>query len=80
MDKKDEESGAYGNPFKRLERATVLQEVGGKPSCFLNSFVFHLIFVVFHCKARTFNETPINAKKCIQILTKIIYLINQVRR
>ncbi|CAF4479529.1 unnamed protein product [Rotaria socialis] len=27
--------------------------------------------------ARTFNETPINARKCIQILTKIIYMINQ---
>ncbi|CAF4906384.1 unnamed protein product, partial [Rotaria sp. Silwood1] len=27
--------------------------------------------------ARTFNETPVNARKCIQILTKIIYMINQ---
>ncbi|CAF1691184.1 unnamed protein product, partial [Rotaria sp. Silwood1] len=28
-------------------------------------------------EARTFNETPVNARKCIQILTKIIYMINQ---
>ncbi|CAO1419178.1 unnamed protein product [Diamesa tonsa] len=28
-------------------------------------------------EARTFNETPVNAKKCIHILTKILYLINQ---
>lgn len=30
-------------------------------------------------EARTFNETPVNAKKCIHILTKILYLLNQVR-
>ncbi|CAF3506659.1 unnamed protein product [Rotaria socialis] len=53
QDKKDEESGTSGNPYKNLEKASVLQE------------------------ARTFNETPINARKCIQILTKIIYMINQ---
>lgn len=28
-------------------------------------------------ETRTFNQTPLNAKKCIQILTKILYLINQ---
>ncbi|KAL5284673.1 COPG1 family protein [Megaselia abdita] len=28
-------------------------------------------------ETRTFNETPVNARKCIQILTKILYLINQ---
>lgn len=28
-------------------------------------------------EARTFNETPVNAKKCTAILTKILYLINQ---
>ncbi|CAF4124803.1 unnamed protein product, partial [Rotaria sp. Silwood1] len=50
---KDEESGTSGNPYKNLEKASVLQE------------------------ARTFNETPVNAQKCIQILTKIIYMINQ---
>ncbi|CAF4564961.1 unnamed protein product [Rotaria sp. Silwood2] len=53
QDKKDEESGTSGNPYKNLEKASVLQE------------------------ARTFNETPVNARKCIQILTKIIYMINQ---
>ncbi|CAF3454271.1 unnamed protein product [Rotaria socialis] len=53
QDKKDEESGTSGNPYKNLEKASVLQE------------------------ARTFNETPINARKCIQILTKIIYMTNQ---
>jgi coatomer subunit gamma len=42
------------NPFKNLEKASVLQET------------------------RTFNETPINAKKCCFILTKILYMINQV--
>lgn len=30
-------------------------------------------------EARTFNETPINTRKCCHILTKILYLINQVR-
>ncbi|ELU14014.1 hypothetical protein CAPTEDRAFT_162815 [Capitella teleta] len=28
-------------------------------------------------EARTFNETPINTRKCCHILTKILYLINQ---
>jgi coatomer subunit gamma len=28
-------------------------------------------------EARTFNETPVNAKKCTNILTKILYLLNQ---
>ena len=28
-------------------------------------------------ETRTFNETPINAKKCCFILTKILYMINQ---
>lgn len=51
--KKDDESGG-SNPFKNLEKASVLQET------------------------RTFNETPINAKKCCYILTKILYMINQV--
>lgn len=30
-------------------------------------------------EARTFNETPINPRKCGHILTKILYLINQVK-
>lgn len=30
-------------------------------------------------ETRTFNETPVNARKCTHILTKILYLINQVR-
>lgn len=30
-------------------------------------------------QARVFNETPINPRKCAHILTKILYLINQVR-
>ncbi len=46
--------GGGSNPFKNLEKASVLQET------------------------RTFNETPINAKKCCFILTKILYMINQV--
>lgn len=29
-------------------------------------------------KARIFNETPINPRRCLHILTKIIYLLNQV--
>ncbi len=29
-------------------------------------------------EARTFNETPINPRKCGYILTKVLYLINQV--
>ncbi|XP_055376197.1 coatomer subunit gamma [Condylostylus longicornis] len=28
-------------------------------------------------ETRAFNETPVNAKKCTQILTKILYIINQ---
>ncbi|XP_044734358.1 coatomer subunit gamma isoform X1 [Chrysoperla carnea] len=28
-------------------------------------------------EARTFNETPVNPRKCTQILTKILYLLNQ---
>ncbi|XP_031636649.1 coatomer subunit gamma [Contarinia nasturtii] len=28
-------------------------------------------------ETRTFNETPVNARKCTHILTKILYLINQ---
>lgn len=28
-------------------------------------------------EARVFNETPVNARKCALILTKILYLINQ---
>lgn len=30
-------------------------------------------------EARIFNETPINPRRCLHILTKIIYLLNQVR-
>lgn len=29
-------------------------------------------------EARTFNDTPVNPRKCTHILTKILYLINQV--
>ena len=36
--------------------------------------------IVALLQARTFNETPINAKKCCLILTKIMYLINQVTK
>ncbi|CAB3365573.1 Hypothetical predicted protein [Cloeon dipterum] len=28
-------------------------------------------------EARTFNETPVNPRKCTQILTKILYILNQ---
>ena len=30
-------------------------------------------------EARTFNETPINNRKCTTILTKIIFILNQGR-
>lgn len=30
-------------------------------------------------ETRAFNETPVNARRCTHILTKILYLINQVR-
>jgi len=33
---------------------------------------------MFVSKARIFNETPINPRRCLHILTKIIYLLNQV--
>lgn len=29
-------------------------------------------------EARTFNDTPVNPRKCTHILTKILYLLNQV--
>ena len=29
-------------------------------------------------EARIFNETPVNARRCTHVLTKILYLINQV--
>jgi hypothetical protein len=29
-------------------------------------------------EARAFNDTSVNPRKCTQILTKILYLINQV--
>ena len=29
-------------------------------------------------EARIFNETPVNARKCTHVLTKILYLLNQV--
>lgn len=28
--------------------------------------------------ARTFNDTPVNPRKCTPILTKILFLLNQV--
>lgn len=30
-------------------------------------------------ETRMFNETPVNARKCTRILTKILFLLNQVR-
>jgi hypothetical protein len=30
-------------------------------------------------EARIFNETPVKARRCTHVLTKILYLINQVR-
>uniref|UniRef100_A0A669BT14 Coatomer subunit gamma n=1 Tax=Oreochromis niloticus TaxID=8128 RepID=A0A669BT14_ORENI len=33
--------------------------------------------VCFYLQARIFNETPINPRRCLHILTKIIYLLNQ---
>lgn len=29
-------------------------------------------------ETRMFNETPVNARKCTRVLTKILYLLNQV--
>jgi len=52
-DKKEEERDGGGNPYKGLEKTSVLQE------------------------ARTFNETPVNPRKCTAILAKILYLLNQ---
>lgn len=45
-------------------------------SLYLN---YKLTQAIFFFQARTFNETPINARKCSHILTKVLYLINQVR-
>lgn len=55
-----------------------------------NKFTFYgkteIIIVGLHCntvfmlclQARIFNETPINPRRCLHILTKILYLLNQV--
>ena len=51
--------------------------------CFYFEFYFqglmYVVFIFLHVnQARTFNETPINPRKCCHILTKIMYILNQV--
>lgn len=53
-----------------MKRDKKEEEAGGNP-------YFSLEKSTVLQEARTFNETPINAKKCCQILTKIMYLIVQ---
>lgn len=66
-EKKDEESG--GNPYAKLDVTAVLQEVRFKAQ----SEIFKSYF-----QCRAFNETPINARKCSIILTKLFHLVQQV--
>lgn len=79
--------GAQSNPFQNLDKSAVLQEVSLALLVFsLSKFFFflpllreitrHKFFLL--PQARTFNETPINPRKCIHILTKIMYVLNQV--
>lgn len=56
--------------FVNLDKTTVLQEVHSL-----------LLFFAFNCtlllQARIFNETPINARKCSLVLTKLLYILGQ---
>lgn len=73
-DKKEEE---YGTVMARLLNPSTdcnvcLFSGGGNPFSNLEK-------TAVLQETRTFNETPVNARKCTHILTKILYLINQVR-
>uniref|UniRef100_A0A8K9XNZ1 Coatomer subunit gamma n=1 Tax=Oncorhynchus mykiss TaxID=8022 RepID=A0A8K9XNZ1_ONCMY len=46
-------------------------------SLFLKASLSHLEKSAVLQEARIFNETPINPRRCLHILTKIIYLLNQ---
>ena len=81
--------GAQSNPFQNLDKSMVLQEVRFNLDyynvIFLGSYFIilkqsHMLksSSFFFKQARTFNETPINPRKCIHILTKILYVLNQV--
>ncbi|KAB1276129.1 Coatomer subunit gamma-2 [Camelus dromedarius] len=50
---------------------------GGRGSSGSNPFR-HLEKSAVLQEARIFNETPINPRRCLHILTKILYLLNQV--
>uniref|UniRef100_A0A915IAW2 Clathrin/coatomer adaptor adaptin-like N-terminal domain-containing protein n=1 Tax=Romanomermis culicivorax TaxID=13658 RepID=A0A915IAW2_ROMCU len=67
-EKKDEESGGSANPFLNLDKTTVLQEA---------SFSTDEDDDRLCSLARLFNDTPINTKKCCQILTKLMYILMQ---
>ncbi|XP_014226956.1 coatomer subunit gamma [Trichogramma pretiosum] len=55
------------NAFKREKKE---EEDGGNP-------FQHLEKTSVLQEARTFNDTPVNPRKCAHILTKILYLLNQ---
>jgi hypothetical protein len=40
--------------------------------------MYHADAISYLLQARAFNENVLNAKKCTLILTKILYLMNQV--
>ena len=87
-------AGSGSNPFQHLEKSAVLQEVKSAPGvspgntictnesrCWIISIAALTLNHLTPCRsqARIFNETPINPRKCLHILTKIIYLLNQVK-
>lgn len=54
MDKKDEESSSGGNPYRNIEKASVLQEVGFSPmkknnkTKYFRSILFRLEHSMIH--------------------------------
>lgn len=70
-DKKEEEDGNILHTPERINPNRNKLTGGGNP--FQNIEKTTVLQ-----EARTFNETPVNPRKCAHILTKILYLLNQV--
>jgi coatomer protein complex subunit gamma len=69
-DKKEEEDKDGVNQYTNLEKTSVLQEAR---YCGMEGWPIIKQFYHF----RLFNETPVNPRKCITVLAKILYLLNQ---
>lgn len=70
-DKKEEEDGIYNLMFANNKIMWLIIPGGGNP--FQNIEKTTVLQ-----EARIFNETTVNPKKCTHILTKLLYLLNQV--